>query len=56
MKRLFALVLSAVMLLGCSAAAADRVVTSEFEDFTLQTTVPLDYSSFKVVGQPLFVY
>ena len=56
MKRLFALVLSVVMHLGCSAAAADRVVTSEFEDFTLQTTVPLDYSSFKVVGQPLFVY
>ena len=56
MKRLFALILSAVMLLGCAVAAADRVVTSEFEDFTLQTTVPLDYSSFKVVGQPLFVY
>ena len=56
MKRLLALFLSAVMLLNCSAAAADRVVTSEFEDFTLQTTVPLDYSSFKVVGQPLFVY
>ena len=56
MKRLLALFLSAVMLLGCAAAAADRVVTSEFEDFTLQTTVPLDYSSFKVVGQPLFVY
>ena len=56
MKRLLALFLSAVMLLGCAAAAADRVVTTEFEDFTLQTTVPLDYSSFKVVGQPLFVY
>ena len=56
MKRLLALFLSAVMLLGCAAAAADRVVPSEFEDFTLQTTVPLDYSSFKVVGQPLFVY
>ena len=56
MKRLFALVLSAVMLLGCTAAGADRLYTSEFEDFTLQTTVPLDYSSFKVVGQPLFVY
>ena len=56
MKRLLTLFLSAVILLGCAAAAADRVVTSEFEDFTLQTTVPLDYSSFKVVGQPLFVY
>lgn len=56
MKRLFALVLSVVMLFGFTVAAADRVVTSEFEDFTLQTTVPLDYSSFKVVGQPLFVY
>ena len=56
MKRLFALVLSVVMLFGFTVAAADRVVTTEFEDFTLQTTVVLDYSSFKVVGQPLFVY
>lgn len=56
MKRLFALVLSAVMLLGCSAAAADNLHTSDFEDFTLNTPVALDYSSFKAAGQPLFVY
>ena len=56
MKRLVAQILSVVMLFGFTVAAADRLVTSEFEDFTLQTTVPLDYSSFKVVGQPLFVY
>ncbi len=56
MKRLPALILAVVMLLCCAAASADRVFTTEFEDFTLNTPVALDYSSIKVVGQPLFVY
>ena len=56
MKRLLSLVLSVVMLLCCAAAAADRVITTEFEDFILNAPAALDYSSFKVVGQPLFVY
>ena len=56
MKRLLALVLSAVLLLACAPAMADNPVVREFEDFTLKIQHPLDYSSFKVVGQPLFVY
>lgn len=56
MKRLLSLVLSVVMLLCSVAAAADTAVVTEFADFTLTTQAALDYSSFKVVGQPLFVY
>ncbi len=56
MKRLLALVISVVLLLCSVAAAADTAVVTEFADFTLTTQAALDYSSFKVVGQPLFVY
>lgn len=56
MKRLPALVLSVVLILCVGVAAAGNPIVTEFADFTLKTQGALDYSSFKVVGQPLFVY